>query len=464
LVGFYFGFACPFDKAMDLDRRTEVKPVAGQMNWGEFPAHIKGARRMRPACNEQNHPNNHMKIASFDTSADLPNAVASSTLGASDRPLGAVLWSTGLMLTFVALYFWMQWGQAGGWSLLPAMLAGAAALRTYATLRSGSFRPISAASVEAGCPVMEDMQTLDQKMLRQLDRAVGLSETSSLQMIQRVTGLRALSAKLMSYLSTAHNQSAQMQAEIERNGAIIGELAGFVNQLPQQIANERQYLEDLVSKVRRLSSITDSIRRMARQTEILSINAAIAAASAGEAGRAFGVLAGEVRRLALQSNESAREIESTISHLVDTVSSRSGGEFAKRLQHNEAEAARLLSLTDRLDEGYLDMRQFYAMLLTAITEHNGALDRGITELLDTAQYQDVFKQIVGRIEPTMAQRHELLQELILRLRSGNLDTRDVDGRANELSSAYDDSEALHRDPDAASEAQPGEPGLRIELF
>jgi methyl-accepting chemotaxis protein len=85
-------------------------------------------------------------------------------------------------------------------------------------------------------------------------------------------------------------------------------------------------------------------------------------------------------------------------------------------------------------------------------------------LLDTAQYQDVFKQIVGRIEPTMAQRHVLLQELILRLRAGNLDTKDVDGRANELSSAYDDSEALHRDPDAAVEAQPGEPGLRIELF
>jgi methyl-accepting chemotaxis protein len=454
----------PFTACLGAAKRAGRAPWVGRPNWGNFPAQIKGTGSERPACNEQNHTDNHMNTASLDPPADVPDAAASAATGAGSRAIRAVLWSTGLMVIFIALYFWMQWGHAGNWSLLPAMLAGAAAVRTYTAVRTGPFSRISAGSDEPACPVMEDMQTLDRKMLRQLDRAVGLSETSSLQMIQRVTGLRALSAKLMTYLSTAHDQSAQMQAEIERNGAIIGELAGFVNQLPQQIASERQYLEELVSKVRRLSSITDSIRRMARQTEILSINAAIAAASAGEAGRAFGVLAGEVRRLALQSNESAREIESTISHLVDTVSSRSGGEFAMRLQQNEAEAARLLSLTDRLDEGYLDMRQFYAMLLTAITEHNGALDRGITELLDTAQYQDVFKQIVGRIEPALAQRHDLLQELILRLRSGNLDTADVDGRANELSNAYDDSEALHRDPDAAVEAQPGEPGLRIELF
>lgn len=301
-------------------------------------------------------------------------------------------------------------------------------------------------------------------MLKQLDRAIGLSETASLQVIQRVSGLRALSAKLMSYLATAHEQSTHMQAEIERNGAIIGELAGFVNQLPQQIANERQDLEDLVSKVRRLSGVTDAIRRMARQTEILSINAAIAAARAGEHGRAFGVLAGEVRRLAQQSSESAREIETTINHLVEAVSARSGGEFAERLQYNEAEAARLLSLTDRLDEGYLDMRQFYALLLTAITEHNGALDRGITELLDSAQYQDVFKQIVDRLEPTLAGRHEVLSELLLRLRSGQLDTTDLDEKVRDLLTSYDDSEAMHRDPDAQADAQPGDPGLRIELF
>jgi len=293
---------------------------------------------------------------------------------------------------------------------------------------------------------------------------VSLSETSSLRMIERVTGLRALSGKLMAYLDKAQVQSVEMQHEIERNGSIVAELAGFVQQLPQQIAQEREYLDQLVSEVRQLSAITETIRGMARQTEILSINAAIAAAQAGEAGRAFSVLAGEVRRLALQSNTSAQEIEEHIRHLVGTVQARSSGEFARRMKDNEHEAARLLSLTGKLDEGYLDMRQFYAMLLTAITEHNGALDHDITALLDTAQFQDVFKQIVDRLHPAFDRRHEVLSDLIARLRSGQPDTTPVDQRALALAGDYLQAEAAHRDPDAKADAAPGDPMQRIELF
>lgn len=311
---------------------------------------------------------------------------------------------------------------------------------------------------------LDGMRQLDERMLQQLSRATALSETSALQMIERVTGLRGLSARLMAYLQTAQSQSTTMQVEIERNGHIVGELAGFVQQLPQQIAQERQYLDQLVGEVRQLSGITETIRGMARQTEILSINAAIAAAQAGEAGRGFSVLAGEVRRLALQSNQSAQEIDQHIRRLVDTVQARSGGQAAQRLQRNEDEAARLLALTSKLDEGYLDMRQFYAMLLTAITEHNSALDAGITSLLDTAQYQDVYKQIVDRLEPALDERHQVLSALIGRLRRGERRTPEQDAQALALVERYMQTESLHRDPEAAADAQPGEPGLRIELF
>jgi methyl-accepting chemotaxis protein len=134
------------------------------------------------------------------------------------------------------------------------------------------------------------------------------------------------------------------------------------------------------------------------------------------------------------------------------------------MRHNESEAARLLALTDKLDEGYLDMRQFYAMLLTAITEHNSALDRDITALLDTAQSQDVMKQIVDRLQPAFAERDAVLADLIARLRSGRQDTAPLDARAAALAGTYLQAEAAHRDPEAEAGAAPGEPGLRIELF
>jgi methyl-accepting chemotaxis protein len=319
----------------------------------------------------------------------------------------------------------------------------------------------------ADCAAIAGMRALDAEVGSQLGRAVSLSETASLGMVERVSGLRTLSARLIEYLDSARQQSEAMQGGIELNSRIIGELASFVQTLPQQIAQEREQMKLLLGAVKGLSEMTDTIRGIARQTEILAINAAIEAARAGEAGRGFAVLAGEVRRLATQSNASAVQINGDITRLVKTVEINYSGEFETRTRHNEAEAERLGRMTRQLDESYVDMRQFYDMLMTAVTQHNTELDRGIGLLLDTAQYQDVFKQIVDRVQPALGQRHDVAAALIARLRAGSrpgTDTSDLEARAQALTAEYLALEAAHRDPDAAAEAAPGEPGARIELF
>jgi len=314
------------------------------------------------------------------------------------------------------------------------------------------------------CSAVSGIRELDRQLVIQLGRAVGLSETAALDFVERLAGLRGLSTTLINYLGHAQTQSAAMQDAIELNSHIINELAEFVQTLPSQIAQERAHFRQLVDEVKGLSAMTDTIRGHARQTEILAINAAIEAARAGDSGKGFGVLAGEVRRLATQSNESAAKINEDIARLVKTVEAGFSGDFAARTRHNESEAERLGKLTRQLDEGYIDMRQFYDMLMTAITQHNTELDQGIGRLLDTAQYQDVFKQIVDRVQPAMDSRNTVLAELIARLRAGQRDTADVDARALALAPDYLSGEAAHRDPDAAASAAPGDPAKRIELF
>ena len=93
-----------------------------------------------------------------------------------------------------------------------------------------------------------------------------------------------------------------------------------------------------------------------------------------------------------------------------------------------------------------------------ITEHNTALDVGITELLDTAQYQGVIKQIVDRLHPVFEARAEVVDALIGRLRSGEMDTAPQDARATALADADLQAEAAHRDPEAAAAAASGQPG------
>lgn len=314
------------------------------------------------------------------------------------------------------------------------------------------------------CAVSEQSKSLDEQLMQQLRRAIALSEDQALAGMSRTAELRQLSAHLLSYLAQADAQSQAMQGHMERNADTIQQLGAFVRRLPQQIAEEREQFGALVKDIKGLQDLAETIRLMARQTEILAINAAIEAARAGQAGKGFAVLAGEVRQLATASNDTARRIETDIDRLVKTVETGYSAEFQARHRHNEAESERLSGLTRELDESYVDMRQFYQLLMTAVTRHNAELDTGIAGLLDTAQFQDVFKQILDRVAPALQGRQALVAELGERLRAGRRDNADLEQRARDMVQHYIDSEALHRDPDAGLDEQPGAPAARIELF
>jgi methyl-accepting chemotaxis protein len=80
----------------------------------------------------------------------------------------------------------------------------------------------------------------------------------------------------------------------------------------------------------RIGDFAEAVARIARQTNLLALNAAIEAARAGEHGKGFAVVAEEVRKLAEESQRSAREIAGTIAttreQIESAVASMSHGE------------------------------------------------------------------------------------------------------------------------------------------
>ena len=65
--------------------------------------------------------------------------------------------------------------------------------------------------------------------------------------------------------------------------------------------------------------IIDIIQSIASQTNLLSLNASIEAARAGDAGKGFAVVAEEVGRLAVSSRETSEEIARTLNHMSETI-------------------------------------------------------------------------------------------------------------------------------------------------
>ena len=71
-------------------------------------------------------------------------------------------------------------------------------------------------------------------------------------------------------------------------------------------------MDEINQKVQAINEAITVIDQIAFQTNILSLNAAVEAATAGEAGRGFAVVAGEVRNLATRSTQAAQEIKNLV--------------------------------------------------------------------------------------------------------------------------------------------------------
>ncbi len=121
--------------------------------------------------------------------------------------------------------------------------------------------------------------------------------------------------------------SARQVAEAASHGAQRAQAGGkAVEHVADAIINVRQVTEQLTERVSELRDyslqighIVDLISEIAEQTNLLALNAAIEAARAGEHGRGFGVVADEVRQLAVRASESTREIGRLIANIQTAV-------------------------------------------------------------------------------------------------------------------------------------------------
>ncbi|MCY8808861.1 methyl-accepting chemotaxis protein [Bacillus atrophaeus] len=102
--------------------------------------------------------------------------------------------------------------------------------------------------------------------------------------------------------------------------SLVEHTVGQMKTIDQSVQKAEAVVKGLEIKSKDITSILNVINGIADQTNLLALNAAIESARAGEYGRGFSVVAEEVRKLAVQSADSAKEIEALIQEIVREIS------------------------------------------------------------------------------------------------------------------------------------------------
>ena len=103
-------------------------------------------------------------------------------------------------------------------------------------------------------------------------------------------------------------EEGRARSEIRAAMEEIRILEEGLEELQRVAASNEALTQGLLKAVEGVSGFLSQIGKVTRQTQMLALNAAIEAARAGEAGRGFAVVAEEVRKLAEESNQAARQV------------------------------------------------------------------------------------------------------------------------------------------------------------
>lgn len=171
------------------------------------------------------------------------------------------------------------------------------------------------------------------------------------------------SDKISGVVSSVNNMVVTNHDNIEATATHLTSVDESMTQLDKLITN----LQEAMEKIKTFSNEIDNI---ARQTNILSLNAAVEAARSGKAGAGFAVVAGEVRSLASQSKECSNAINAVIEEFDEMIVSTKAQSKVGVVAVTESQ--KQLGI---LNDSFTDLKDQITQVEQAIDEQTFAIQR-----------------------------------------------------------------------------------------
>jgi methyl-accepting chemotaxis protein len=276
---------------------------------------------------------------------------------------------------------------------------------------------------------------LTHTLSQQIGTAVGRVQTSSAELqaaaTQQATGSRE-QATAMSEISTTIRELLATSQQITQSAQRVAQIAGqtaagarsgdqtvetahaAITAIRRQVDLIVNHMLELGKKSQQIGSVLEIVSELAEQTNILSINATIEAAGAGEAGKRFAVVAEEIRKLSDRVGASAKEIRGLIddvrSAVNTTVMATEAGSKAvdagsKQFDHVAASFKQIADLVVTTTEAAREIELSTKQQMTAVEQVNVAMG-------SVAQASKETEASSGQTQQTASELASLSKQLL----------------------------------------------------
>lgn len=274
---------------------------------------------------------------------------------------------------------------------------------------AASAEELTASATEVG-RASEEVATTIQDVAQSATNQVQLSDESATIMMEMQNGI----ADAVEAACDVSGASERSEQSAEHGLKQVNHAVMLMSSIQEDVGNAAQKINALGEKSRQIGQIVEVITNIAGQTNLLALNAAIEAARAGEQGRGFAVVADEVRKLAEQSQEAAKEIAEIIgaiqSETIQAVEAMDKG------SNEVVEGVKVVSASKVAFEGiYVDVKEMrkrvekILVLMDTQLAGSGQVGQSINGIADASRMNAASSQeVAAASEEQNASVHEIV--------------------------------------------------------
>lgn len=241
--------------------------------------------------------------------------------------------------------------------------------------------------------------------------------TEMAQTLQDVHGDAARLVEIAGELSTGAREGVErnvtLRALADMNRTRLDASAAALTVLASEVSSSAAAVEGVATASEEIRAFVALVQKMARQSKLLALNAAMEAARAGEQGAGFAVVANEVRRLAANSNDAAERTVTVVNEVLARVAeSRASSAQTVHTVADVLAASREGARTfGEVSEALVVAERWTASIADAATRSNG-LVAAMTRQLDllahgTESFAAAMEQVAASSEQQSASTHEI---------------------------------------------------------